>query len=96
MTELALDIAGHFGYAFIALGMFLIAQKSKWGFASRFTGEVIWLIVGWLMQMSSIWTWGLLFLVIDGYGFIKWSREQEPVETTYGEFKRKAMTRGKK
>ena len=76
MTEaLALDIAGHFGYAFIALGMFLIAHKSAWGFASRFTGEVIWLVVGWLMQMSSIWTWGVLFLVIDAYGFIKWGRE---------------------
>ena len=75
MNDFGLDIAGHFGYAFIALGMFLIAQKSAWGFALRFTGEVIWLGVGLALGMSSIWTWGILFLFIDGYGFIKWRRE---------------------
>lgn len=74
MTEL--DIAGHFGYAFIALGVYLLAQKSAWGFACRFIGEVIWLVVGVLLGMSSIWTWGILFLFIDGYGFIKWRRDE--------------------
>ena len=70
-----LDLAGHLGYAFIALGMYFIAQKSAWGFALRFTGETIWLGVGLALGMSSIWTWGILFLFIDGYGFIKWRRE---------------------
>ncbi len=77
MTEFALDIMGHFGYAFIAMGMYLITLKSAWGFACRFTGEIIWLVVGVLMNMSSIWTWGILFLFIDMYGFIKWRRENE-------------------
>lgn len=76
MTEFAIDMMGHVGYAFIALGMYFIAQKSAWGFALRFTGEVIWLVVGLLLSMSSIWTWGLLFLFIDGYGFVKWRREK--------------------
>ncbi len=75
MTEFAIDMMGHLGYCFIALGMYFIAQKSAWGFALRFTGEVIWLIVGLLLNMSSIWTWGILFLFIDGYGFFKWRRE---------------------
>ena len=78
MTELALlDLAGHVGYALIALGMYFIAQKSAWGFALRFTGESVWVIIGALMGMSSIWMWGLLFMFIDGYGFIKWRRENE-------------------
>jgi hypothetical protein len=78
VTEL--DIAGHFGYFFIALGMYLLTLKSAWGFASRFLGEVIWLVIGVMMNMSSIWTWGLLFLIIDAYGFVKWRRENEIAE----------------
>ncbi len=76
MTLFQLDMLGHVGYAFIALGMLLITKKSAWGFASRFTGEILWLIVGLKMEMSSLWTWGILFLIIDAYGFIKWRREK--------------------
>ena len=71
------DYAGHFGYFFIALGMFLLAKKNILGWVSRFIGELTWLAIGWAIDMSSIWSWGLLFLCIETYGFHTWWKDRE-------------------
>jgi len=69
-----LDIAGHVFYFFIAFGMFLLAKKNKWGWAFRFAGESGWLWLGYMMSMSSIWLWGILFICMDAYGLWSWHR----------------------
>ena len=68
------DYAGHFGYFFIGLGMFLLARKNIFGWLSRFIGGVTWLLIGWAIELSSIWSWGLLFLCIEIYGFYSWRK----------------------
>lgn len=79
MNEFTLDLLGHVGHGFIALGMFLVYKKSAWGWASRFTGESIWMILGLMMGMTSIWSWGMGFMILDVVAFRKW-REDKAVE----------------
>ena len=70
-----LDLLGHAFYACLALGMFLLAHKSRWGWAFRFLGEAGWLWIGIEMGMSSIWLWGCIFICMEVYGFWSWSRK---------------------
>lgn len=70
-----LDVAGHLFYSFIALGMLLLALKSKWGWVFRFMGEAGWLWLGYMMSMSSIWSWGILFICMDTYGLWLWNHK---------------------
>lgn len=71
---------GHVSYSFIALGMFLLAKKNILGWVSRFIGEVGWLLVGWAIEMNSIWGWGLPFLCIEIYGFRSWLLENKDIK----------------
>ena len=71
------NYAGHFGYAFIAFGMYLLARKNILGWISRFVGEVTWLAIGWAIEMDSIWSWGMVFLVMEIYGFTSWYRNKD-------------------
>jgi hypothetical protein len=68
------DATGHVGYAFLLLGMVLLAMKNRWGWVCRFVGEVVWVILGFAMGFSAMWFWGLIFLGIEVYGFWNWSR----------------------
>ena len=74
------DIAGHFGYFFIVVGMWLLTQKSYWGFAFRLVGETIWAVVGLCIGLTSIWAWGGVFMALDIRGIIKWRRERDVAE----------------
>lgn len=75
MTEL--DFFGHWGYAYIGLGLLFLSWGDKWGWAFRFFGELIWIILGFMMGMSSIWLWGFIFLGVDAYGFYKWKKQED-------------------
>lgn len=66
------DIAGHFSYAWLAFGMYLLTKGNKWGWPARLVGEISWVFVGLSMGMSSIWMWGLLFVALDLRGLYKW------------------------
>ena len=67
-----LNLLGHVFYAFLAVGMFLLAHKNGWGWVFRCTGELGWVWIGWEMQMSSIWIWGGVFASMDIFGMYKW------------------------
>jgi hypothetical protein len=67
------DILGHAGYISIITGLVLLARQNKWGWLCRMFGDVIWLIVGILTGMTSLWFWGFFFLGIDIWGFRKWN-----------------------
>ncbi len=71
---IALDLVGHAAYALIALGMGLLACGVRWGWAFRFLGEAGWVGIGFALGMTSIWSWGIWFLLIDAAGFWWWSR----------------------
>ncbi len=74
-----LDVLGHIGYLCLALGMFLLARKVIWGWAARGTGEAIWLLIGVEIQMSSIWVWGVIFLIMEVYGYCLWKNGTQKV-----------------
>lgn len=76
-TQLMTDIVGHIGYLFTAVGLVLLRQKNKKGWIVRLIGEVIWTLLGVYMQMSSIWLWGLIFIVVDLSGYEEWRRKEE-------------------
>jgi hypothetical protein len=68
------DIFGHIGYALILAGMFLVSAKNAWGWFYRLIGEVIWLVIGIQLGMSSMIIWGLVFIALDLKTFIVWLR----------------------
>jgi hypothetical protein len=67
-----IDFFGHIGYGLIAAGMFLLSRKDKNGWILRFAGEGVWVVLGFALGLTSIWTWGLIFLGIDITGYVKW------------------------
>ena len=70
-----LDFFGHVGYGFIALGLWQLTRKRRIGWLFRLIGEVIWVMIGWQMGMSSIYLWGLGFMLLDIIGFSKWETD---------------------
>lgn len=77
-----LDWFGHWFYGFLALGMLYLNQRDRWGWVFRIMGEVGWIWIGLLAGWSSIWMWGILFLLIDIRGFMKW-REEDKLQDIY-------------
>lgn len=70
------DALGHVGYAVIYLGQFLLARKSRWGWAARAAGTLLWLGIGWHLGLSSVWLWSVVGLWIDLRGWRAWRREE--------------------
>lgn len=71
---LGIDLFGHLGYIFIFLGTLFLARKNKFGWFLRFTGEAIWTAIGFYMGLTSIWGWGIVFMSIDIYAYLKWRK----------------------
>ena len=69
-----IDLLGHIGYIFIASGMYLLSQKDGLGWVCRFMGEMLWVGIGLYINMTSIWVWGVVFMIIDLYGLMTWRR----------------------
>ena len=72
-----IDILGHLFYAFIFLGLLLLNTKNKWGWICRIIGEIGWLCLGFELELTSLVFWGVLFVLLDIRGFIKWHKEKE-------------------
>lgn len=77
MNREILDLLGHVGYFFIGLGILLLARKNIAGWIMRALGELIWLLIGISMGMSSMWLWSGLFLFMEAYGFYQWRQERQ-------------------
>jgi hypothetical protein len=71
---MTLDQIGHIGYLFLFLGLIAISYKKRGGWALRFTGEAMWVYLGLKLAMTSIWLWGLVFLLVDMFGYVKWRK----------------------
>jgi hypothetical protein len=57
----------------------MIVRKRPAGWIWRFQGELIWVILGVYLGLTSIWMWGTLFLIMDVIGYYKWRKEQANV-----------------
>ena len=71
-----IDLCGHVGYILLLVGTYLVSKNHAAGWAMRGVGSAIWLCVGAVMGMSSIWIWGSFFLVLDVVGFRRWKRKR--------------------
>jgi len=73
-----LDFAGHVGYVCLFLGSQLLARNNKYGWLCRLLGELIWVVLGFILGLTSIWMWGIFFIFAnDIYGFWKWSKAEK-------------------
>lgn len=79
----ALDLVGHIGYVSLFVGSQLLARHNKYGWLCRLLGELIWVVLGFILGLTSIWMWGIFFVFAnDIYGFWKWSKaEKKPRRT---------------
>ncbi len=74
----ALDLAGHAGYVSLFFGSQLLARQNKYGWLCRLVGEFIWVVLGFILGLTSIWMWGIFFIFFnDLYGFWKWSKAEK-------------------
>lgn len=82
MQEMIMDVTitnllGHLGYICIVIGMISLARKSAIGWLFRVVGDALWVIIGIILSMSSIWFWCTVFLVLDAYGYLSWRKRNE-------------------
>ena len=70
------DLFGHLCYALTLIGITLVGYRCPIGWLFRFVGEIIWIVIGFVIGMSSIWAWGFIFAALDFYIFTKWKNEQ--------------------
>jgi hypothetical protein len=71
------DMLGHVGYAFLFLGMILLARQHMLGWLFRLSGEAIWVVIGIGLSLTSVWFWGSIFMCIDAYGYWKWRKNEQ-------------------
>lgn len=74
MNPTVIDLLGHVFYVFIFAGILLLARKRVSGWVFRFIGEVGWMLLGVALGMSSVVIWGIIFTVMDLYGFWSWRK----------------------
>lgn len=72
-----IDFIGHVGYALLVVGMILVARKKTMGWLFRLTGEFIWAGLGLKLGLTSIWFWGVIFIMIDILAYCHWRISDE-------------------
>jgi len=70
-----IDIAGHFGYFLIFIGLVMISMKERIGWIFRLLGELLWVAIGISIGMSALWVWGLVFIIVDLVAWKVWADE---------------------
>lgn len=71
-----IDLIGHVGYACLCGGTWALARGHRVGWIARLAGEVIWMLLGIALGMSSVILWGMVGTGVDGYGLIRnWKRQ---------------------
>jgi hypothetical protein len=70
-----IDLVGHIGYALIFFGTIIVGRRNKIGWILRFLGESIWLCLGIVLQLTSIYIWGIVFIFLEVFNYMKWRNE---------------------
>lgn len=79
-----IDLLGHVFYLCLFLGMYLLAKKKKVGWFFRFVGELGWTSLGLALGLSSIVIWGIIFMVIDAFGYYHWRKHENTISQSKG------------
>lgn len=74
---LFVDLLGHLAYASSMLGLFLIGKKKPIGWAFRIIGDAIWLYLGIVLSLSSIYMWEFIFITQAVYFWLYWNKDDK-------------------
>ena len=72
-----IDILGHIATLWLVTGTSMLSMKNRLGWLVRAVGQVLWILIGAIMGMTSIWIWGLVFVAMDIWGYFKWKKNDE-------------------
>ena len=71
------DIIGWIGNAGFIVGSYLIAKKRIEGFYAFGLGNALYIILGIILNTSSVWAISIYLLVMNLYGIIHWRKNNE-------------------
>lgn len=69
------DLAGHFAYIFIVLGIYLIGRRKRIGMLAQFVGCMIWIGAGIALKLSSVIIWNVVIGVVCLHAYRNWKDE---------------------
>ncbi len=69
------DLVGHVFYLFLVIGLIMVGRGVSAGWALRLIGSAGWAVIGFVIGMSSIWLWSLVFVGVDLYNWNKWRND---------------------
>jgi len=69
-----LDAIGHVGYILLLIGTLLVTRRQAAGWLFRLAGESIWVVLGIKLGLTSVVTWGLVFIILELRGWWAWRK----------------------
>lgn len=66
------DIAGWVAYVVLFCGTMTLQNKNHIGWVLRGIGNLMWCVLGWHLQLTSVIVWGVIFMAMDIRGYLKW------------------------
>ena len=69
-----IDFIGHSGYASFFAGMILLGRTNVLVWLFRVLGGIIWICVGFAVGLTSVWSWGYAFLLVDIRSYFRWRK----------------------
>tara|TARA_R110000824_G_scaffold238429_2_gene427226 strand:- start:9462 stop:9719 length:258 start_codon:yes stop_codon:yes gene_type:complete len=66
-----LDALGHLGYFLLAIGTLRISNGDLSGWGFRFIGGAAWVGISFKIGLTSGVIWGLAFMAVDLFGFVR-------------------------
>lgn len=70
------DLLGWVATAIVIFGTCLLYNKKKSGWLIRVVGNTLWVIVGFMLGMTSIIACEGTFILVDTIGYLKWRKDE--------------------
>ena len=72
-----IDLLGHVGYLLLLAGTIMVARRIPAGWALRMSGNLLWIVLGFALGLTSVILWGAVFTIIEFRSFRRWRREAQ-------------------
>lgn len=59
--------------------VYLLGNKNKWGFVSFIISNVLWVVVGFMMESYAVSVGNFVFLLMNSRGLLKWVKEAKEI-----------------
>ncbi len=71
------DTLGWIATAIVIFGTCLLTDQKKAGWMVRVVGNTLWVIVGFMLGMTSIIACEGTFILVDTIGYFKWRKDED-------------------